>query len=73
MSAEVTYLGYTCPQCGERVVVLSSSRHPPVEFVTKGQIESECDCGLKRTIPLADVRELDVWTEYPPLTVTAYP
>ncbi len=64
MAAEVTYLGYTCPQCGERVVVLSSSWHPPVEFVTKGRIESKCKCGLERTIPLADVRKLDVWTEY---------
>jgi transcription elongation factor Elf1 len=70
MSVEVTYLGYTCPRCGQRVVVLCSCWHPPIEFVTKGQIESKCKCGLERTIPLGDVRNLDVWTEYP-VTVTA--
>lgn len=65
MSAEVTCLGYICPHCGERVLVLCSSRHLPVEFVTRGRIESRCKCGLESTIPLADVQSLDIWVEYP--------
>jgi hypothetical protein len=65
MPDEVTYLGYVCPQCGERVVVLCSFQHPPIEVVVRGRIESKCKCGLPRTIPLGDIKKLDVWTEYP--------
>ena len=65
MPDDVTYLGYVCPQCEERVVVLCSFQHPPIEFVTRGRIESKCKCGLGRTTSLGDIKKLDVWTEYP--------
>jgi hypothetical protein len=61
MATEVTYLGYTCPLCGECVVVLCSSQHPPIEFVTMGRIETKCKCGLGRTILLADIHLMFGW------------
>ena len=64
MPAEVTCLGYTCPQCRERVVVLCSAQHPPMEFVTGGEIESKCKCGWGRSVLLSDIHTLDLWIEY---------
>jgi hypothetical protein len=53
-------VGYTCPLCKQRVVVLRSSKPPhdcPEVFISK------CPCGFERPIRLAEIQELDVWRE----------
>lgn len=60
MASEVTYVGYTCAFCGNRVVVLRSSE-PPKQY--EKEIIVECACGLVRRIALGEIQELDVWKE----------
>ena len=60
MSSEIVSVGYKCPICTRRVVVLRSceaKRNPSEPIV------SECHCGYCRPIYIADVQSLDVWHE----------
>jgi hypothetical protein len=55
----IVHVGYTCPLCGRRVVVLRSC--DPVRDA--GPLESECPCGFIRPIETKDIQSLDVWRE----------
>lgn len=63
MTAEILFVGYTCPLCGSRVAVFRSSdplEHCPAETVV------ECKCGDIRRIGLEDIQLLEVWNEKTP-------
>jgi len=60
MAEIVTTLGYSCPLCGKRVTVISSSARPPRDAHL---FFSECECGYGRAVPRSEVQLLDVWWE----------
>lgn len=60
MSTEIVCVGYRCPICGHRVVVLRSCE--PV-LVPSDPILSQCSCGYYRPVYIEDLQSLDVWRE----------
>jgi hypothetical protein len=63
-SKQITCVGYTCPNCNQRVAVLRSST-PPLDFVGHF-MQSICRCGRDRQISEEEIPSLDIWTEFPP-------
>ncbi len=61
MASQVTYVGYNCPICKQRVVVLSSLA-PPTRLPISS-IESECQCGYALRIAIDQIQTLDTWRE----------
>jgi len=58
---QVTCVGYTCPICKRRVIVLRSSA-PPKKSPTY-HFESECECGFALLIGLEQIQALETWRE----------
>jgi hypothetical protein len=59
MSAEIVCVGYKCPICGRRVVVLRSCE----PTLPTDPILSECICGYYRPVHIDELQSLDVWRE----------
>lgn len=53
-------VGYQCPLCQQRVVVLRSTDPPPEHVAV---IESQCPCGFVRPVRIEEIQELEVWRE----------
>jgi|SRR5579883_418036 len=58
MSSEIICVGYTCPLCKQRVVVLRSSDPPPQN---SDLIHSQCKCGYYRPVRISEIQFLEVW------------
>ena len=57
MSQNIVCVGFKCPVCQRRVVVLSSSDPVPQ---TATVIVGACRCGFVRPIPMVEVQSLEV-------------
>jgi hypothetical protein len=55
-------VGYHCPVCGNRVIVLSSDDPPDYEFSLEF-LPSSCVCGYQQPIRFADIQRLEIWRE----------
>jgi len=58
----IVSLGYICPNCETRVVVLRSS-DPPMKC--PAAIFVRCTCGHTRYIGMDEIQSLEVWREKP--------
>jgi hypothetical protein len=58
-TAEIICVGYSCPICKQKVVVLRSS-----DTIAKAtDVTSQCECGFMRPIRIAEIQSLDVWRQ----------
>jgi hypothetical protein len=62
VSKLVVSIGYYCPLCGSRVIVLSSE-HPPETELRGEFLPSQCHCGFEQPIHISDLQTLDIWRD----------